>query len=148
MIQFWNSTQCHQMVLKVFSRHKIRRDMHNFMPITTWHFGGKQDSIPIEFVKQMEINNETIPEPSCFRSDVLDSSRHNIIDRLNMYWYTLIREQSLHWWFFLRCYTTWKYRKTSSISRTKSQSLNVSCILLQVSSLNPLKPGVKLIMKM
>ena len=40
------------------------------------------------------------------------------------------------------------YRKTSSISRTKSQSLNVSCILLQVSSLNPLKPGVKLIMKM
>ena len=33
-------------------------------------------------------------------------------------------------------------RKTSSISRTKSQSLNVSCILLQVSSLNPLKPGV------
>ena len=44
---------------------------------------------------------------------------------------------------FIRC-----YRKTSSISRTKSQSLNVSCSLLQVSSLNPLKPGVKLIMKM
>ena len=40
------------------------------------------------------------------------------------------------------------YCKTSSISRTKSQSLNVSCILLQVSLLNPLKPGVKLIMKM
>ena len=40
------------------------------------------------------------------------------------------------------------YRKTSSISRTKSQSLNDSCILLQLSSLNPLKPGVKLITQM
>ena len=39
------------------------------------------------------------------------------------------------------------YRKTSSISRTKSQSLNGSCILAQLSSLNPLKPGVKLRMK-
>ena len=40
------------------------------------------------------------------------------------------------------------YRKTSSISRTKFQSLNVSCVLLQLSLLNPLKPGVKLRMKM
>ena len=32
------------------------------------------------------------------------------------------------------------YRKSFSISRTKSQSLNVSCILLQLSSLNPWKP--------
>ena len=40
------------------------------------------------------------------------------------------------------------YRKTSSINRTKSQSLNVSCILVQLSSFNPLKPGVKLRMKM
>ena len=40
------------------------------------------------------------------------------------------------------------YRKTSSISRTKSQNLNVSRIPLQLSSLNPLKPGVKLRMKM
>ena len=40
------------------------------------------------------------------------------------------------------------YRKTSSISRTKFQSLNVSCVLLQLSSLKPLKPGVKLRMKM
>ena len=35
------------------------------------------------------------------------------------------------------------YRKTSSISCTKYQSLNISCILLKLSSLNPLKPGVK-----
>ena len=40
------------------------------------------------------------------------------------------------------------YRKTSSISRTKFQNLNASCILLQLSPLNPLKPGVKLRMKM
>ena len=40
------------------------------------------------------------------------------------------------------------YRKTSSISRTKSQNWNVSCILLQLSSLNPLKLVVKLRMKM
>ena len=41
-----------------------------------------------------------------------------------------------------------EYRKTASISRNKSQNFNVSCILLQLSSLNPLKPGVKLRMKM
>ena len=40
------------------------------------------------------------------------------------------------------------YRKTSSISRTKSPNLNVSCTPLQLSSLNSLKPGVKLRMKM
>ena len=40
------------------------------------------------------------------------------------------------------------YHKTSGISRTKSQNLNVSCVLLQLSLLNPLKPGVKLRMKM
>ena len=39
-------------------------------------------------------------------------------------------------------------RKTSSISRTKSRNLNVSCLLLQWSLPNPLKPGVKLRMKM
>ena len=41
----------------------------------------------------------------------------------------------------------WNYRKTSNTSRTNSQSLNVSCILAQLSSLNPFKPGVKLRMK-
>ena len=40
------------------------------------------------------------------------------------------------------------YNKTSSISRTKSQNLNVSCLLLQWSLSNPLKPGVKMRMKM
>ena len=42
----------------------------------------------------------------------------------------------------------WQYCKTSCIGRTKFQNLNVSCILMQLSSLNPLKPGVKLRMKM
>ena len=36
------------------------------------------------------------------------------------------------------------YCETSSISHTKSQNLNVSCFPLQLFSLNPLKPGVKL----
>ena len=44
--------------------------------------------------------------------------------------------------------TNMMYRKTSSISRTRFQNLNVSCIILQLSSLNPLKPGVKLRMQM
>ena len=38
--------------------------------------------------------------------------------------------------------------KTSCISRTKFQNLNVSCLLLQWSLPNPLKPGVKFRMKM
>ena len=40
------------------------------------------------------------------------------------------------------------YRKTSSINRTKSQNINVSCLLLHWSLSNPLKPCVKLRMKM
>ena len=40
------------------------------------------------------------------------------------------------------------YRKTSSISRTKSHNLNVSNLVLQLSLFNPLKPGVKSRMKM
>ena len=40
------------------------------------------------------------------------------------------------------------YRKTSCISRTKSQNLNVSHLVLQLSLPNPLNPTVKLRMKM
>ena len=40
------------------------------------------------------------------------------------------------------------YRKTSCISRTKSPNLDVSCLVLQLSLPNPLKPGVKLRTKM
>ena len=40
------------------------------------------------------------------------------------------------------------YRKTSSISRTKSQNLNVSNLVVQLLLLNLLKPCVKLRMKM
>ena len=36
-----------------------------------------------------------------------------------------------------------RYRKTSSISRTKSPNLNVSRLVLWLSSPNPLKPGAK-----
>ena len=40
------------------------------------------------------------------------------------------------------------YRKISYISLTKSQNLNDSHLVLQSSLPNPLKPGVKLRMKM
>ena len=39
------------------------------------------------------------------------------------------------------------YRKVFNIRRTKSQNLNVSCLILQFSLPNPLKPDVKLRMK-
>ena len=42
----------------------------------------------------------------------------------------------------------YSYQKTSSISRTKSQNLNASRLVLQLSLPNPLKPGVKSRMKM
>ena len=70
-----------------------------------------------------------------------------------------LNKQSWCWWFETLSRPFWRhrndnttkatqYRKTSSISRTKFPNLNVPCILLQLSSLNPLKPGVKLRMKM
>ena len=40
------------------------------------------------------------------------------------------------------------YRKTSSISHTKSKNLNISDLVLQLSLLVPLKSGVKSSMKM
>ena len=40
------------------------------------------------------------------------------------------------------------YHQTSNISRIKSQNLNVSRLVLQLSLPNPLKPGVKSRMKM
>ena len=40
------------------------------------------------------------------------------------------------------------YRKTCNISRTKSQNLNDSRLILHLSLPNPLKPGVKSRMKM
>ena len=40
------------------------------------------------------------------------------------------------------------YRQFSNIRCTQSQNINVSRLVLQLSSPNPLKPGVKLRMKM
>ena len=40
------------------------------------------------------------------------------------------------------------YRQVSNIRRTKPQTLNVSCLVLQLSLSNPLKPGIKSRMKM
>ena len=41
-----------------------------------------------------------------------------------------------------------EYRKLSNISHTQSPYINVSRLVLQLSLSNPLKPGVKLRMKM
>ena len=57
-----------------------------------------------------------------------------------------INNDQLLGWGYVCSYNV--YRKTSSISRTKSQNLNVSCLLLLWSLPNPLKPGAKLRMKM
>ena len=51
-------------------------------------------------------------------------------------------------WYLLRFLIHFKYRKTFSISRNKSQNLNFSRLLLQWSLPNPLKPSVTLRMKM
>ena len=40
------------------------------------------------------------------------------------------------------------YRQISNTKRTKSQTLNVSCLVLQLSLSNPLRPGIKSRMKM
>ena len=40
------------------------------------------------------------------------------------------------------------YRQTSNISHTKPQNLKVSRLVLQLSLPNPVKPGVKSILKM
>ena len=40
------------------------------------------------------------------------------------------------------------YRQVSNIRSTQSPNIDVSCLVLQLSLPNPLKPGVKLRMKM
>ena len=40
------------------------------------------------------------------------------------------------------------YRQISNIRRTKSQTLNVSCLVLLLSLSNPLKPDIKSTIKM
>ena len=42
----------------------------------------------------------------------------------------------------------WGYRQTSNMSPTKSQNLNVSRLVLQLSLPNPLNPGIKSRMNM
>ena len=44
--------------------------------------------------------------------------------------------------------TELNYRRFSNISRTQSQNINASHLVLQLYLPNPLKPGVKLRMKM
>ena len=66
-------------------------------------------------------------------------------------WYSVSQQLGIP---FVFCYVVawlnlhFTYHKTSSIGRTNSQNLNVSRVLLQWPLPNPLKPGIKLRMKM
>ena len=57
---------------------------------------------------------------------------------------TVGSHRTLQWYMGSHC----EYRQTSNISRTKSQNVNVSCVVLQLSLPSPLKPGAKSRMKM
>ena len=54
----------------------------------------------------------------------------------------------LHAEYMVRPVNIKDYRKVSNIRRTKSQNSNASRLILEFSLPNPLKPGVKLRMKM
>ena len=51
-------------------------------------------------------------------------------------------------WVNLFTTSEWVYRQLSNIRRTQNQNITVSRLVLQLSLPNPLKPGVKLRMKM
>ena len=48
---------------------------------------------------------------------------------------------------FIEWMAKWSYSKTCNMRRTKSQNINVSRLVLQLTLPNPLKPGVKSRMK-
>ena len=57
----------------------------------------------------------------------------------------ILRQMSIS---ICKVYKIQRYRQTLNIRRAKSQNLNVSRVVLQVSLLYPLDPGIKLRMKM
>ena len=65
-------------------------------------------------------------------------------DKSNKKFQSLLRKQEQ----LLRGKMNQCYHQISNISGTKSPNLNVSCLVLQMSLPNPLKPGVKWRMKM
>ena len=64
----------------------------------------------------------------------------NILKMLNDIPNHCLRNLEIFTEVFIYIYYLIIYRKTSGISRTKSQNLNPSCIPLQLSSLHPVKP--------
>ena len=67
------------------------------------------------------------------------NSRFNMHHKLSMYCLFNISLRP--------CVVDMKYHQTSYINHTKSQNLNVSNLVLEMTLPNPLKPGVKLRMK-
>ena len=94
----------------------------------------------IQYKTKVKVRPQLRESPQRVRADLWINIEKRSICPTN---YTLI-----HILIFAWVESLGSYRKTSSISRTKSPNWNVSCILLQFCSLNPLKPGVKLRMKM
>ena len=98
-----------------------------------WHFRLSSEKKPIHVPPQAVVWNETILVPL---QAVIRERNKSCYRKLSQF---LVSSQAI---------IKANYRKTSSMSRTKSQNLNVSNLVLQFSLLNPLKPGVKLRMKM
>ena len=53
-----------------------------------------------------------------------------------------MRHQDSMGWVVINKYDNEIYRQTSNVSRAKSQNLNISRLVFQLSLPNPLKPGV------
>ena len=87
------------------------------------------------------------PCVAAFGGDQFDESQVEQLTRFFSIFYFIINVGSLLSMLLTPILRS-KYRKYSSISRTKSQQSNVSCSASRLSLTNPLKPGVKSKMKM
>ena len=98
------------------------------------------------FGKRPMTSTNAYPLPlSHLRFKLLRSLNQNAIPSFPLcqkMWQTVNLPCTQHGWLLF------SYRKTSSISRTKSQNLNVSHLVLWLSLAIPLNPNVKLRMKM
>ena len=119
--------------------HVLRRFFYNkFMMTSQWHcythdhhtmhwfstiYGSRPPDVELHLPNQTCIKNH-----SCYKN-LVKSKRYRVLS-------------------YLQASDVLMYRQTSNISCTKSQNLNVSHLVLQLSLANPLKPCVKSRMKM
>ena len=96
---------------------------------------------------------QSITQPHIDSPSNVDSCCILWAPRLHLCWRSaILRHQqakySVQRRFFSLAFNDFEYREVSNIRRTKCQNLNDSCLVLQLSVPNPLKPSVKSIMKM